>query len=333
MRACFCALSLPRSSAQEIPAAVLNFRRHSNVPNYLGSKQQRRWLALLASAGIVAILVFQSRGWFAPDDPHSGRGETLRPQSNEQDEASAPAGRNAFFPGVRPDYLREVRDDDVFRAAETDAWFHLLAILEKTDERRLEDASLGRVGYVQLDRQAPWYRGRLVTIAGVVRSARLVDAPENDYGIERYYQLWLQPERSSPELVVVYCLHLPEGFPLGARLDAQCAASGFFFKRWAYQSASGVTTAPLILARSVDWQRPPAVPPPAPLGEQLILALVAALVVAVLIVGYFVARTRGAPASRQPADARRVEAALASLESQPSAERRDIAGDEEIAGS
>lgn len=303
---------------------VLDFRRNRRVPNYLGSKQQRRLLVLVALVGVVAILVFQmgdprQARWLAWNDPPGGVGDPPdRPREvvtsahdrespaaddvgeSAEKESVVPADRDALFPGVRSDYLSDVEDDTVFRAAESDAWFHLLALLDTTPERQLQKASEGRVGFVQLDRQPEAYRGRLVTIGGVVRSAKLVDAPENGFGVRRYYQLWLQPQRGSPELMVVYALHLPEGFPLGPQLNDACTATGFFFKRWAYQAQGGVTTAPLVLARTVDWQPPPPAPqPPAPVGQQIAWTVLAALIVAVVIVGFFVVRGRAAGRARR----------------------------------
>jgi hypothetical protein len=187
----------------------------------------------------------------------------------------------------------------------------LLAILDKTDERELEAASVGRVGFLQLDQQPGAYRGRVVRVSGVVRSAKLVAAPDNGFGIKEYYQLWLQPERNSPNLLVVYCLKLPADFPLGNELAEPAHATGFFFKRWAYQSQTGVTTAPLILARSVAWQPPPAPPPrQEPLGEQMVVSLIAAILLAALVLALFVVRGRRGGAPRRQADTRDVEAAM-----------------------
>jgi hypothetical protein len=329
-------------------SAVLDFRRHSNVPNYLGSQQQRRWLLLFALAGVAAIIVFRSGGslpisWLAPHGGDDGLNVTHVPPEREAEPGDKgpgaqtgppiPSDRSAFFPGVRKDYLSEVRDDQVFRKAESDAWFHLLALLENTPQRELQAASVGRVGFLQLDQQADWYRGRLVTTGGVVRSARLVDAPDNDFGIKQYYQLWVQPQQDSPKLIVVYCLHLPPGFPLGESLDATGQTTGFFFKRWAYQSHEGVTTAPLVLAGTIDWQPPPATPPPkAPAGEQMLLALAGALVLAVLIVGYFVARTRGGSRPRHLPDPGEVEAAMQAREGPLPLERLAGGAGDEAAG-
>ncbi len=165
--------------------------------------------------------------------------------------------QQAYFPGVRLDYLSTVRDDTVFRNAESDAWFHLLDLLARTDPAELARASLGRVGFLQLDDQSASYRGRVVTVGGTVRAAKEVTPPANAYGIKKYYQLWIQPERSDPELIAVYSLELPHDFPLGAELDTPATTTGFYFKRWAYQSQGGISTVPLILSRTVDWQPPP----------------------------------------------------------------------------
>ncbi len=156
----------------------------------------------------------------------------------------------------------------------------------------MEQASTGRVGFLQLDEQPNVYRGRLVTIGGVVRSAKRVKAPENAYGVKQYYQLWLQPERSEGELIVVYSLKVPAGFPLGPELDADCTATGFFFKRWAYLGKSGPLTAPLILSRTISWTPPPKAHPSPAVGESFAISLGAAVLLAVILTSAVVARGR-----------------------------------------
>ena len=328
-----------RALPKGVTLAVFDFRRNRTIPNYLGSKEQRRLLMTLALVGVLAILIFQARdlgsgSWFASSRPVGGL--ELASQSTaghpaaksdppglpaDKNGSPAPTDRQVLFPGVRPDYLDTVEDDTVFRAVEADAWFHLLALLEMTDQRDLERASLGRVGFLQLDQQADAYRGRLVTIDGTLRGAKLVAAPPNGYSIEQYYQLWLQPDRGSPALVVVYALTLPEGFPLGTDLEAPCAATGFFFKRWAYPAREGIATAPLVLARTVDWQPPPP-PEEAPSGGQFVWAFFIALVLAVMIVGFFIVRTRAASRPRRPAtDGQRLQAILLSRANEHQADR------------
>jgi hypothetical protein len=335
-----------RALPKGVTLAVFDFRRNSKVPNYLGSKQQRRLLVILALVGVLAIGVFQARdlgrgSWFASTGPGGGAesagqsaaglaAATNNPPGSATDEdgSSAPQGEATLFPGVRPDYLSTVKDDTVFRAVESDAWFHLLALLEKTDQRDLKRASLGRVDFLQLDQQADQYRGKLVSINGTLRGAKLVAAPANGYSIKRYYQLWLQPDRGSPALMAVYALALPEGFPLGTDLEVPCAATGFFFKRWAYPSREGIATAPLVLARTVDWHPPLPAAPAAPPAEQFVWALLIALFLAVMIVGFFIARGRAARGPRPPAaDGEKLQAVLLSREIAHQVDRGDVAGD------
>jgi hypothetical protein len=207
-------------------------------------------------------------------------------------QAAQGADGDAYFPGVHAQYLDAVRDDTVFRAPESDAWFHLLELLEKNTDERLASASSGPVGYLQLDRQPQAYRGRLVTVSGTARSATEVTAPENSYGIERYYQIWVQPQRSDPELIVVYTLHVPLDFPLGKELDQPISAVGFFFKRWAYPSRSGILTAPLVLARSIQWTPSEPTAPTESLEEQALLAAAAAALFALCFVVWVWRRSR-----------------------------------------
>jgi hypothetical protein len=302
---------------------VLDFRRPSAVPNYLDGRWQRRLLIYLGLAGLAALAL----AWTADPALFSGP-QALAPPAGSRPPLTARLGAQAApsdadharskpgarFPGVRDDYLGEVRDDTVFRGAEKDAWFHLLAILDQTSAQELEQASEGQVGYLQLDQQPASYRGRLVTISGIVRSAKQIAAPENSYGIDDYYQLWLQPDRSAADLVVVYCLDVPQGFPLGGELDVPGAITGFFFKRWVYQARGGILTAPLILARTVDWQPPPAASPATP-GEPSAQLLVFAALLALVVFGALIAFTRQRRTHRLPEPAAIAEA-IGSLETQ-----------------
>lgn len=247
-------------------------------------------------------------------------------------EPAAVATGLKMFPGVRSDYLDSVRDDTVFRPSESDAWFHLWELIGRTDNAALVKASEGRVSYLQLEQQPNEYRGHVVTVSGTVRAAKLVAAPENGFGVKQYYQLWLQPDRAQPAVVVVYCHDLPEGFPLGERVEADVTTAGFFFKRWAYPSQTGIVTAPLVMARTVDWRQPPPAAAPAArnVAEDLLWAVAVSLVLAVLALGIVAWRSRSAPRRKKPqGDDHQVGAVLAELDAGPlgdahSSERREL---------
>ena len=203
-------------------------------------------------------------------------------------QTESPAKPDTFFPGVRSEHLSSVRDDAVLRGVEHDAWFHLLDLLERNDDESLRAASTGNVGYVQLFKQPKEYRGRLVTVRGVVRGVRKLPAAKNAYGIDDYFQLSLEPDGGPAYPIIIYALHLPTGFPEGMKVAAECSATGFFYKRWAYQAQDGIHTAPLILARSVEWQPPAAVEPfAAPDSEMLLWIAAGSAGAAVLLVALF----------------------------------------------
>jgi hypothetical protein len=197
-----------------------------------------------------------------------------------------------FFPGVKPELLDAVRDDTVFRGAEHEAFFHLLETLHDQDEQTLAAASRGPTAFVQLYQQPDEYRGKLVTIHGAVRGVFPDAASRNDYGIERYYQVWVQPHDHPGLPIVAFVLDLPAGFPVADRLQEEVELTGFFFKRWAYRAQDAIRSAPLVLAKTVRWQPPP-VADVKPLNVVVIVGIV---VGAVLIAGVIVGLAmRGAP--------------------------------------
>ena len=185
---------------------------------------------------------------------------SLPPHSNPQDAFRLPAPDGVkqatsaeYFRAVQPQLLESIRDNTYFRSVETEAWFHLLAILQKSLPEELAAASLGEVGYVQMVQQPHVYRGRLVTVCGTVRRAEVVEVAENNIGLQTYYLLTVRPAGRQIWPIRIYCLELPDGFPLGKDVSASVVAHGFFFKNWSYQWEGGPGLAPILLARTVDW--------------------------------------------------------------------------------
>jgi len=164
-------------------------------------------------------------------------------------------------------FLDSVRDNTVFRMAEKDAWFRLFEQLQRRDLADLRRTSTGYVGFLQLYKQPSEYRGKLVTVSGVVRMGYYREAPKNFYGIDGYYVFWLKPAGAKSP-IVIYCLEIPAGFPDVAKLeregdgerpqlDEEAEFTGFFFKRWAYRAQDDTRLAPLILAKIPRWQPRP----------------------------------------------------------------------------
>ncbi len=279
------------------------------------------------SLGLVVFLMSQARdpsnwAWFfassdggngstsvpAEDAPVDDRLPQKPPKEEVPGTFASPSPRKAegetaggYFPGVNPAYFDAVRDDTTFRPQDHDAWFHLFAILNKTDEARLRRESTGRVTYNQLYRQSEQYRGQLVTIRGTIVRTSLPCVPENDRRIERYYKTVFQPADNRSELMFVYCLYLPERFPNGMDVSADVEVTGFYFKRWAYRAQDSLRTAPVLLGRTVRWyEPPPAVKEPAAGAGSLLVLIVLALCVSLLLAVYVYMRTRRGQ-SREPA--------------------------------
>lgn len=298
--------------------AVVDFRQTSQPRSYLSRREQWRLLLLVASLGLVVLLmgragdpsnwawlfgtsggsVSPSRSFPAEDAPlddpvgRKPKGETPGGGGLPARSATPEETADGYFPGVKPAYLDAVCDDSVVRDQEQDAWFHLFEILDKTDEARLRRGSIGQVTRGQLFRQSKQYRGQLVTIGGKIRQTSLPWVADNDYQIDRYYRTVLQPEDDRSQLMFVYCLHLPKGFPQGPEVSADVEVTGFYFKRWPYSTKDTIETAPVLLARTVRWiKRPPAVEQRlVGVGTVLTWAVVA-LCVSLLVVAYVYRRT------------------------------------------
>ena len=134
---------------------------HRNPPprNYLSRRQQWRLLLLVMSLGLVLLLMSEARdptnwAWVAgPGEGGNASSWTLAP-AGSAGRSTGEESVGGYFPGVKPGYFDDVRDDTLLRSQEHDAWFHLFEILETTDEAELWRESIGPVTYRQLFRQS-----------------------------------------------------------------------------------------------------------------------------------------------------------------------------------
>lgn len=315
-------------------------RRVRPASYYLSRGFQRRMLVVvLLMIGLLLVVQWirrpQAITWLMQGglDPHANQriDNRLRPQPQRPEipgtfvaraEVPDSDGSDGLFPGVNPGYLADVRDDSPYRSAEGKAFFQILHLLQQADDAQLADAT--PVTYLQLYEQPKAYRGELVTVRGYVRAAWPQEAPGipfsnahgiigglttitgmactpgNEYGIKGYTEIWLQPRERLSEVMMLYTLELPEGFPTGDSLKEDVTATGIFFKRIAYGAKGTYRTTPLLLTKTLKRELPP--PAPTDPKDNLSLLLIAAAVMLGLcvVVVVYVYRNSGSTASDQP---------------------------------
>ncbi len=304
--------------------AVLDFRSRAERHGKPGRPQRNRLLLLALLVGLSLILINTRQDvavwrWFdrlaSPQGTSAGnQGIDNRLASEKQLPGTfvVPAdhgkkgtkGDSPIFAdtkiGTAPAYpfgvtaadLASIRDDTPSTRDEQAISLRLLDIAHRTDPRTFRKASLGPVTYAQLFRQPDAYRGRIVSIAGVVRRVSPIDLPKTSTAFRRYYQAWLWPTDNPSSPVVVYCLELPQDFPTGMEIAEQAEVTGFFFKRWAYQAGDGLRTAPEILARSLQWQRRPSIAAEPAASWTIPLALAASALLAIFVAWLIYVRTK-----------------------------------------
>lgn len=228
--------------------------------NFLERDEQRRlfWTVMPPAIVLVVLGVWLERAFFSPP------GEPALPQVDTR----LPGGPRGAVDGSVADAvvmeaapepfpqdraapaeaLAKVRDDTVFREADSDAWFALWQSLRQRDPAALDREAGPTVGFTELFGQPRSFRGRLVRLRGTLRRLQRVGAAPNAAGIEGYWQGWLDPEGGPASPIVIYFLALPETIRPGTRLVEPVEVVGYFFKRWAYQATDTIRTAPLVLS-------------------------------------------------------------------------------------
>jgi hypothetical protein len=89
---------------------------------------------------------------------------------------------------------------------------------------------------------------------GTLRRAERLPAPANDYGVDRYWQCWMEPAGGPASPVVIQCLTLPDGMPTGLAIGEPVEVTGYFFKNFAYNAADAIRVAPVIMTLEPSWK-------------------------------------------------------------------------------
>jgi hypothetical protein len=117
--------------------------------------------------------------------------------------------------------------------------------------------------FIDMFKNAKLYQGKPVTLRGKVHKVLAHQAYENDYGITDLYDVWLytdfsystEQNRASLSPTVVVCTALPKNFPRNAEVIDNVSVTGYFFRKFAYESQdNAIRLAPMVLAQRVEWQ-------------------------------------------------------------------------------
>lgn len=219
--------------------------------NYLARDEQRRifWRFMPPAVALILIASWVEQTWFrqpAPPAPPQIDTRLVDPLADAAvpDAVLIPQDPEPFVAddtaelAATPAALDRVRDDTVFREADRDAWFQIWKRLRDTGPPPAEAAR--RVSFSELFGQPRSFRGRPVALTGTLRRLERVTAPHNDYGIDGYWQGWLEPEGGPASPIVVYFLEIPDGMPTGLAIAERVDVVGYFFKRWAYAAKDTV---------------------------------------------------------------------------------------------
>lgn len=288
----------------------------SRPRNYLaaGERRQLFWRFMPPALAVVLALTVIEWIWLTPSGPPAPptppidtRLDAVRGPGPRADEVlierePEPLDAPAADLGAPESALAKVRDDTVFRAADMQAWEQTLVTLRDTEPGALERAPAARVTFGELFNQPRSFRGRLVRLRGDLRRLERLEAPRNQYGIEAYWEGWLEPEGGPNDPIVIHFLRLPEGMATGMKIREPVEVVGYFFKRWAYGAKDTIRVAPLVLALEPESRRPPAAAPSGISLGTLALGSMAILVGCMVLVAALSGRRAGGRAAAPPVD-------------------------------
>jgi hypothetical protein len=291
--------------------------------NYLATAERRRlsWSVLPVAAALLLGLGWIERLWFprpsggAPEIDTRLEAVAGRPPAADEvviEREPEPLDAPAAELSASAESLAHVRDATFFRQADEDAWFQTWNTLREEGLAALRQAPARRVGFRELFGQPRSFRGRLVSMRGTLHRLEQVTAPANDYGIDRYWQGWLEPEGGPASPVVVQSLAIPDGITTGLSIDEPVQVVGYFFKNYAYAAADTVRVAPVIMTLEPLRRVRPA-PVSGGAGSTLVTAGMVALLLSLIAATWLGSRAARRPAAL-PDHVGNIDAALAGVE-------------------
>lgn len=179
-----------------------------------------------------------------------------------------------------------VIDGSVWRSGDFDAFYRYL-----DQSSGFSPAGLATTGVLPLLQQPDVFRGQLLRVQGTVARAEEMEAAENVFGIESYWQLWLRPADGADRPIMVIVPEVGEAVAAVSQAGIEqegppVMVAGRFLKRLAYTSSMGADLAPVVVGRLVASQPKTAAVIPeeedgSSVGGRLLMTVAVALLVGV----------------------------------------------------
>lgn len=200
---------------------------------------------------------------------------------------------------VNPELLESITDNSIgIRFEERNAYFRVLELAMRTplseqeenardfrEARRLSNPRYAKrkpdqfPAFVDLFQNPDAYRGRPVSLHGVMRKLTKFDPGKNNVDIHELYEGCVYTDDSQSNPAVVVFLNKPEGLTVGGDLTEEVRLTGYFFKMYGYEAQDVARKAPMILAGEVDWKKGPRPYKPEALGPEVYLLVTMVILV------------------------------------------------------
>lgn len=172
---------------------------------------------------------------------------------------------------VHPRLMATVKDNTIgVRFEEREAYLRVLRLASEVplrrqeqyaaeirSERRALDPSYKRrrpedfPQFVDLFFHSEFYRGRPVTLRGVMRKLTRFDLGKNTLGLDQAYEGWVYTNDSQQSPAVVVFTSKDDRLPVSGDIQEEVEFTGYFFKMYGYDAHDVTRKAPMILAGEV----------------------------------------------------------------------------------
>lgn len=268
----------------------MKFPHRPSPPPYLNRRDQYRMLGLCLLLLLVLFAIDVARkpkNWewfFRMGGPSSVRDENdlrdidfrvIEPGHDgvapdeivvlpEEQAASRGAAEEPFMPAdlrqLDARMLAGVQDQRVgFLRAEHPALQALITHVRQAPFQELQRSGDAQVGFRVINVEPERYRGRLITIQGVLRRYEPFELPalSTEEGM-LLHQGWIFTSDSANNPWFALCTERTPDLPLSSQTEIPVRFTGYFFKRYGYATTTGLHVAPLLIGKRFELLPTPA---------------------------------------------------------------------------